>query len=175
MTITISSRKATLKDAFKERVGKKLQKLDRFFEEDAEASVTVTVEKERQTVEVTVRAGGMVFRSEKTAPDMFDSLEAAVDMIVRQITSNKSKLEKRLKVNAFNDAVFAEGMAEQEFRVVRTKKVPIKPMDVEEAVLQMNLSGHEFFVFTNSASGEVNVVYKRKNGDYGLIEATAAR
>lgn len=172
MNITITARKTSVKDSFKERVEKKLAKFDRFFDDDAKAVVTVTNENGRETVEITVQVQGMFFRAEKTTSDRFDSLEAVADSLFRQIVRNKNKLEKRLKTDAFDPMFKDEAIAveDEEYKVVRVKKFPIKPMAVDEAILQMNMVGHEFYMFRNSENGEINVVYRRHNGDYGLIE-----
>ena len=172
MNITITARKTSVKDSFKERVEKKLAKFDRFFDDDAKAVVTVTNENGRETVEITVQVQGMFFRAEKTTSDRFDSLEAVADSLFRQIVRNKNKLEKRLKTDAFDPMFKDEAIAveDEEYKVVRVKKFPIKPMAVDEAILQMNMVGHEFYMFRNSENGEINVVYRRHNGYYGLIE-----
>ena len=172
MNITITARKTSVKDSFKERVEKKLAKFDRFFDDDAKAVVTVTNENGRETVEITVQVQGMFFRADKTTSDRFDSLEAVADSLFRQIVRNKNKLEKRLKTDAFDPMFKDEAIAveDEEYKVVRVKKFPIKPMAVDEAILQMNMVGHEFYMFRNSENGEINVVYRRHNGDYGLIE-----
>ena len=172
MNITITARKTSVKDSFKERVEKKLAKFDRFFDDDAKAVVTVTNENGRETVEITVQVQGMFFRAEKTTSDRFDSLEAVADSLFRQIVRNKNKLEKRLKTDAFDPMFKDEAIAveDEEYKVVRVKKFPIKPMAVDEAILQMTMVGHEFYMFRNSENGEINVVYRRHNGDYGLIE-----
>ncbi len=169
MNITITARKTSVKDSFRERVEKKLSKLDRFFDESANAIVTITNERDRETVEVTVQSAGMFFRAEKTTSDRIDSLEAVVDSLFKQIVKNKTKLEKRLRDTAF-DPSYHDDVIEDHYKVVKTKKFAVKPMDVEEAILQMNMLEHEFFMFRNVDNGDVNVVYKRKNGDYGLIE-----
>lgn len=174
MNITYTARKVTLKDAFKERVEKKLKKLDRFFSDNPTAVVIVSLEKERQTVEITIQSHGMTFRAEKTTPDMFDSLEAVVDLLVKQIIKNKTKLSKRLHDNSFmkdmEDYNAEELEDTQEYKIVRNKKFYIKPMDEEEAILQMNILGHSFFMFRNVHTEEINVVYRRKDGNYGLLE-----
>ncbi len=175
MKTTITGRKVTLNDAFKSRVERKLKKISKFFGDDTEAQVTVTVEKGRETVEITIRNGGMIFRAEETMTDMLDALEKVGDALIRQIRKNKTRLEKRLRSSAFTDAVaetsLPEGDAEEEeFKIVRSKRFPIKPLDIDEAILQMNLLGHQFYMFKNVSSGETNVVYRRKQGDYGLIE-----
>ena len=172
MNITITARKTSVKDSFKERVEKKLAKFDRFFDDDAKAVVTITNENGRETVEITVQVQGMFFRAEKTTSDRFDSLEAVADSLFRQIVRNKNKLEKRLKTDAFDPMFKDEAIAveDEEYKVVRVKKFPIKPMAVDEAILQMDLLGHTFFAFKNEDNGAFAVVYKRNDGGYGLIE-----
>ncbi|WP_040196122.1 ribosome hibernation-promoting factor, HPF/YfiA family [Candidatus Soleaferrea massiliensis] len=174
MNITYTARKVTLKDSFKERVERKLKKLDRFFSDDTTAVVIVSLEKDRQTVEITIKSHGMTFRAEKTTPDMFDSLEAVVDMLVKQIVKNKTKLSKRTHDNAFmkelEDYDVGEVEDSKEYKIVRNKKFYIKPMDEEEAILQMNILGHSFFMFRNVHTEEINVVYRRNDGNYGLLE-----
>ncbi|MCI8649035.1 MAG: ribosome-associated translation inhibitor RaiA [Anaerotruncus sp.] len=175
MNITITGRKTSVRDSFKERIENKLAKLDRFFDEGANASVTVTNEGDRETVEVTIQSRGIFYRAEKTTKDRFDSLEAVTDSLFRQIVKNKKKLGKRLKATAFdpsNIEVGEELEREAEDKIERVKRFIMRPMSVEEAVLQMNLLGHEFFVFQNAESSEVNIVYKRNNGTYGVLEAT---
>ena len=170
MNITITSRKTSVKDSFRERVDKKLSKLDRFFDDTAEAVVTVTNEGERETVEVTVRAGGMFYRAEKTTGDRIDSLEAVVDSLVKQIVKNKTKLVQRLRASAFSEPETEPVVPVEDYSVVRTKRFPVKPMTVEEAILQMNMLGHSFFMFRDAQIEEICVVYKRKGDSYGLIE-----
>lgn len=174
MNITISARKTTVKDSFRERCEKKLGKLNRFFAEDAKATVVITNERERETVEVTISSQGMIYRSEKTADDRVEALEAVVDNLFRQIVKNKKKLGKRVKAEAFTDAE-AEFLEQDtaEYSVVKTKSFPVKPMEIDEAILQMNMLGHEFYMFRNAEDNEINVVYKRNNGDYGVIEPMA--
>ena len=176
MKYNIIGRKVNLKDNFKERVYKKLGKFEKIYSENAEATVTVTVEKNRQTVEVTIRDDGMMYRAESTALEMNDALDAVVDILGGQIRKNKAKLSKKMKAESF-EQYFAEesgaeddAMVDEDYAVVRTKSFSVKPLSVEEAILQMNLIGHEFFMFRNSTSGEINVVYKRKGGTYGLLE-----
>ena len=171
MNITITARKTTVKDSFKEKVEKKLAKFDRFFD-DATASVTVTNEKNsRETVEVTIRSKSLIFRAEKTTEDRSESLDYVVDLLFKQIVKNKSKLKDKIKTNAFDDLNVAdEGDAEEAYNIVKHKKFPVSPMSVEEAVLQMNMLGHQFFMFESVETGDINVVYRRNNGDYGLLE-----
>lgn len=175
MKIAITSRKVNLRDNFKERVEKKLSKFNRIFDEDAQANVTVTLEKNRQTVEVTIRQNGMVYRAEQTAEEMNDALDAVVDVLGRQIRKNKCRLEKKMRAAVLDDFLAQEeldedDMEEKEYEVVRSKRFPVKPLDVEEAILQMNMVGHQFYMYRNAETGEINVVYKRKDGTYGLLE-----
>ena len=175
MRNVITARKVNLKDNFKERVDKKLSKFDRVFGEDTVANVTVTVEKNRQTVEVTIKKGGMVYRAENTCEEMNEALDNVVDVLGRQIRKNKSRLEKRLKSPKFSEymALYAEDHNNEdaeEYKIIKTKHFPVKPLDAEEAILQMNLLGHQFYMFRNSANESVAVVYRRDDGGYGLIE-----
>jgi putative sigma-54 modulation protein len=169
--ITITGRKCSPRESFKERVEKKLTKIERFFGEDAEAKVTVTVEKSAQIVEITVLKGGMIFRSEESALNMNDAFEMCVESLIRQIRKNKTKIEKKIHSGAFDEIVGEEPVAEElDFEIVRSKTVSLKPQDVDEAILQMNMLGHQFFMFLNSVSEKINVVYMRKDGGYGLLE-----
>lgn len=172
MNITVIGRKITLKNAFKERVEKKLEKLDKFFEDDADAHVTVSVVKERQTVEITIRNKGMIYRAEQTSNDMLKSFDTAVDSLVRQINKNKDRLVKRLKVGAF-DGEEAETAADG-YGEIRVKQFTVKPMSVDEAILQMNMLDHEFFTFLNEETNSFCVVYKRRNEGYGVLEPVMA-
>ena len=171
MNITVVGRKCTPRESFKERAAKKLQKIDRFFGASASAKVTATVEKNSQTVEITVFKDGMIFRAQARAENMNDALDECVDLLIRQMRKNKTKLEKRLRDGAFDDLVAPDAVEEEkEFELVRTKSIPIKPQSVEEAILQMNMLGHQFYVFRNAVNGGVAVVYRREDGGYGLIE-----
>ena len=173
MNITISSRKTTVKDSFREWAEKKLKKLDRFFEEDAQAAIVVTNERERETVEVTVQSRGMIFRAEKTSADRLDSLDAVVESITKQIIKNKNKLEKKGKTKAATLEGFEDYVADlhdEEYNVVKTKAFDLKPMSVDEAILQMNMLDHQFYMFQNDANDLVCIVYKRNDGNYGLLE-----
>ena len=172
MTITIIGRKCTPRDSFKEHAQKKLEKIDRFFGDSATAKVTATVEKSSQTVEITVMNDGMIFRAQAKAENMNEALDDCVDLLIRQIRKNKTKLEKRLRSGAFDDYAAIEE-EEQEFELVRTKSISIKPQSVDEAILQMNLLGHQFYMFRNSANDTLAVVYRREDGGYGLIEPDA--
>ncbi len=174
MKYNIVGRKVNLRDNFKERVYKKLGKFEKIFSEDAEATVTVTLEKNRQTVEVTIRDNSMTYRAESTALEMNDALDAVVDILGGQIRKNKTKLSKKLRAESieqyFAEFKSDEEVVEDEYNVVRTKTFTVKPLSVEEAILQMNMIGHEFFMFLNSSTNQICVVYKRKNNTYGLLE-----
>ena len=177
MKFTFTDKKVTLPKSVHDYAEKKVGKLDRYFPGEAEASVVFSVEKGRNNVEVTVRAGGTILRAAESTSDMLASIDAAVADMERQLRKNKARLEKRLRKDAFVRSVeeaetsFVPEEPEEEFTIVRTKRFPIKPMSVEEAVLQMNLLDHAFFAFRNEdAGGAFAVVYKRTDGGYGLIE-----
>ncbi len=174
MNTTITGRKLDISAGIRSYTEKKLTKLDKFFDDAAEATVTLSVEKDRQKAELTIFYGGYVYRAEETTEDMYASIDKAVDLLERQIRKNKTRLEKKLRSGAFDlpQEVSAE-KEEREFIIVKSKKHAIKPMSPEEAILQMNLLGHEFFVFHNDETDKIDVVYKRKDGNYGLIEAEA--
>ena len=171
MKINVVGKKVTLRNNFKEMAERKLQKFDRIFDEDAEATVTATVDKNSQTVEITIRQRGMIYRSEDTADEMNVALDNAISAMGRQIRRNKTRLEKARKVSPgvelAEDYYYDE--PDEELDVVRTKRFTVEVMTPEEAILQMNMMGHSFFLFRDDASGEINVVYRRKNGDYGLL------
>lgn len=174
MNVNIVGRKVVLHDHFKELVEKKLSKFDRIFDQDAEATVTVTVEKNRQTVEIAIKQRGMIYRAESTELEMNDALDKVVSALSTQISRNKRKLERTKKVKP--DIEFDELELEleheeedEEDQVVRTKRFFVSVMTPEEAILQMNMLHHEFFMFREDSTGDINVVYKRKSGDYGLL------
>lgn len=179
MKITTIGRKVNLRDSFKARIEKKLSKYNKYFGDDADAAVTVTHEKNSYKVEVTIKSRNFIYRVENTSLDIDEALDIAVAKLSGQIRKNKTKLEKRIKEaqNVSFEPVYEsapeEDIEEEEYKVVKTKKVPVKPMDVDEAILQMNLLGHQFFMFINNETDEVNVVYARKDGDYGLLEPNA--
>ena len=171
MKITVIGRKCTPRDSFKERAEKRLQKVEKFFGSEAEAKITATVEKNEQIVEVTIFHDGIIFRSQERAVNMNDALDRCADSIVRQIRKNKTKVEKKLKKGAFETFEAVETFEpEDNYDVVRSKNINLKPQSVDEAILQMNLLGHNFFMFRNTENGEINVVYKRNDGDYGVLE-----
>lgn len=173
MKFIVSGRNIEVTEALREKVVKKMSRLEKFFNPGTEVHVTMGVQKNRQIIEVTIHFNGVVLRAEEANDDMYTSIDKVIDILERQIRKNKTRLEKKLRDDAFrveNFRVDHDIAEEHEFKVVRTKKFAVKPMTVEEAILQMNLLGHEFFMFSNADTKEVNVVYKRKNGNYGLIE-----
>jgi putative sigma-54 modulation protein len=160
----------SVRESLKAAVEKKLLKFDKFFGEDTEAYVTCKVRKGVKIIEITVNYGGATFRSEEESDTFITALDRAVESLERQIRKNKTRLEKTVKRGAFvitedDDDEYVE---EEEFEI-RVKTFPFKPMTPEEAILQMNLIGHAFYAFTDADSGDVCVVYKRKEGSYGLI------
>lgn len=175
MKYTYTCKKVSLNDSIKEYAEKKISKLNRYFrDEDTTASVTFSVEKNHLcTVELTIRGGGTLLRAQTQAPDgdMRGALDAAVGYIERQILKNKTRLAKRLRQDALAPSVPAEFdvSEETEFQIVRTKHVAVKPMSEDEAILQMNLLGHDFFVYRNT-DDVVSIVYRRRDGGYGLLE-----
>lgn len=174
MKITYTARKVNLRDNFKDRVEKKLKKFDKIFSDDAQAFVVVTVDKSSQTVEITIKDNHMVYRAEKTMPEMNDAVDKCIDVLGRQLRKNKARLEKRLRSGSLEELVapVEEEIVEEDYTVVRNKQIPVKPITVEEAILQMNMVGHKFYMFTNAESGDVNVVYVRDDGKYGLLQPT---
>ncbi len=174
MIITITGRKVNLRDNFKNLAQKKLSRFDRIFDENATAKVVVTVERNRQTVEITINSNGVIYRAESTDLEMNDALDHVISALGRQIRKNKTRLNKRIHSAALDqyvqEYVNAVEEPEEAYEVVRTKHFPVKPLSPEEAILQMNLLEHQFFMFRNEQSGEINVVYRRKDGSYGLLE-----
>ena len=179
MKFVFTDKKVNIPNYIHNYAEKKVGKLDRFFKEDASAAITFSVEKDRNQVEVTIRSSGTIFRVSESSSDMRASIDAAVASLERQIRKNKTRLEKRLRQGAFERTVdeadvasfVPEGPEEGEYRIVRSKTFPIKPMSRDEAILQMNLLGHSFFAFKDEeAGGAFAVVYRRYDGDYGIIE-----
>lgn len=164
-----------LYEAQKDQIDKKLQRLSKYFDEDVKGSVNIERYKNEISVEVTIKLQGVVFRAEKSSDDVLTATDQTVESLISQIRKHKTKLKKRYQKNesirfeAFSDNEGKEDLETDEPRIVRVKKIGIKPMSPEEAVLQMEMVGHDFFVFKDATSFETNIVYKRKNGDYGLI------
>ncbi|MBO5008862.1 MAG: ribosome-associated translation inhibitor RaiA [Clostridia bacterium] len=171
MKLKITGRKIDVTEGLREYTTGKLSKLDKFFGEEATADVTLSVQKDNHIIEVTIHHKGMIYRAEVSEPDMYASIDRVEDVLERQIRKQKTRLEKQLKSGAFAPSTdFGDVEEEAEFKVVKTKTYSAKPMSVEEAILQMNLLGHAFYIFSNAENMDKNVVYKRKDGNYGLIE-----
>jgi putative sigma-54 modulation protein len=158
----------------REYTEKRISKLERFIEDIKLAQVTLSVEGDSHKVEVTIPLNGVILRGEETSADMYSSIDLVVEKLDKQIDNHKTKLYKRYRGLGLKKSLVRELEESKEevekFKIVRTKRFALKPMDVEEAVMQMSLLGHSFFVFYNSASDEVNVVYRRNDGNFGLIE-----
>ncbi|MDK2919024.1 MAG: putative sigma-54 modulation protein [Candidatus Petromonas sp.] len=172
MRVIVSGKNMEVTDALKDAVTGKLERFSKYFKDDIEAQATLSVEKHRQIVEVTIPLNGTILRAEEENDDMYSAIDRAIDKLHKQMEKHKTKLEKRYQGHEtirFEHMPVSERNKE-ESKIVKTKKFAIKPMDPQEAVMQMDLLGHNFFVFTNAETDEVNVVYKRKDGNYGLIE-----
>lgn len=175
MKLNIMAKKIQIGPSFSEYAEKKLdQKLDKFFEDEAEAKITLNEQRGQIVAELTVRAGSMIYRAEQSAADKNDALDAAIEKIIRKIRRNKTKLGKRIKEGALSGDSFTDTVEEQtEYNIIRRKSFRLHPMTVEEAILQMNMLGHSFFLFMNAENGAVNVVYRREDGDYAVLEPSA--
>ncbi len=177
MNITITGKNIEVSDYLNDLITKKDGKLDKNFPEDAEAHVTLAVERNRHIVEVTIPFPGGIIRGEETSGDMYASVDNVLAKLEKQIVRHRTKLEKNLRAGAFKapEPIYSESftvddLEEEPAKVVRVKRFDIKPMTVDEAMLQLEMLGHAFYVFTNGESGLINVIYKRKDGNYGLIE-----
>ena len=176
MKFQYSEKKVKLPEKVHAYAEKKVMKLSRYFEEDAEALIVFSFEKNRNHVELTVHGAGTWFRASESTSDMFASIDAAVGTIEGQIRKNKTRLARRLRQDAFTRTVqeetsFAPEAAEDDLTIIRTKRFHFKPMTREEAVLQMNLLGHNFFAFRDEDNdGSFAVVYRRNDGGYGLLD-----
>ena len=172
MRITITGRNIELTAGLKAAVEEKLSKLEKYFAPDTEVNVTLSVEKERQKIEVTIPVKGNIIRSEQVSNDMYVSIDLVEEVIERQLKKYKKKIiSKKQNVESFKkEFIEKESDADDEIRIIRSKKFDMKPMYPEDACVQMELLGHDFFVFINAETEAVNVVYKRKGNTYGLIE-----
>ena len=173
MNIIVSAKNMELTQALKATVEKKLSKLEKYFNPNVEVQATLSVQKNRQIIEVTIPFNGVILRGEEENEDMYASIDLVVDKIERQIRKVKTRLARRQAGDALKFQYIPDdpaGKDIEEHKIVRTKRFAMKPMSSEEAVLQMELLGHNFFVYENAESGDVNVVYKRKDGNFGLIE-----
>lgn len=176
MQINVRGKNIEITPALQDYLNKRLGKLDKYFDSEMEAQVTLSVVKEDHIVEVTLSINGLLLRGEEKTQDMYASIDLVVDKIERQMHKYKTRINRKLRQQGLKELnvkyvpVTPESDKGEEPRVVRTKTFVMKPMPLEEAILQMNLLGHDFFVFTHAQTEEVNVIYKRKDGNYGLIE-----
>ncbi len=169
MKINLIARQMTVRDSLRELTEKKLAKFDKYFGEDTVAHVTCRTRRDKKIVEITITYGSTLYRSEEEEESFQNALDAAVETLEGQIRKNKSRLEKRIREGAFLRTVTEEVPEEDELPLIRVKRFPIKPMSAEEAILQMNLLEHQFFVFVDDDTEKTSVVYKRHDGGYGLI------
>lgn len=172
MRYKITGKNIEITEGLKSAVEEKIGKLERYFNQDTEAVVTLSVTKDRQRIEVTIPVKGHIIRAEQESSDMYVSIDLVEEVIERQLKKYKNKLvDKQQAAMAFSDLFMQEEYEPaEEINIAKVKKFAVKPMDPEEACVQMELLGHSFYVFLNSETEQVNVVYKRKGNSYGLIE-----
>lgn len=172
MKTRVIAKNIDLTEGLRDAVDRKLSKLDKYFNPSVNANVTLSIQKNRQIVEITIPFNGVILRGEEVNEDMYTSIDLVIDKLERQIRKQKTKLQKRNSGDSLRFQVIPDYKYEDddEAKIVKTKRFSIKPMSTDEAILQMELLGHNFFVYENSDDGEVNVLYKRKDGNYGLIE-----
>lgn len=175
MTYKILCKQVELADSSKEKILAKVKRLDKFFEENDECKIQVSEQKEQMVVEITFRYKDFLIRSEERNKDLLNAVDMCLSNIDRQIRKNKTKLAKRLRDNTLENYTIEMGgdvkEDKDEFKIIKVKHVAAKPMMVEEAILQMNMLGHNFFIFNDPDTMATNIVYKRKDGNYALIEA----
>ena len=172
MNFIISGKNIDITPGLREAAESKIGKLERYFTPETEVQITMSVEKGRQKIEVTIPVKGNIIRAEQDSNDMYVSIDLVEEIIERQIKKYKTKLiDKKQSALSFSEAFLTEETEHEEaVQIVKTKRFAMKPMDPEEACIQMELLGHNFFMFLNAETNEVNVVYKRKSNSYGLIE-----
>lgn len=170
MKVTVVTRNTKLTPALKEMVERKISKMDRYFEPHVSAKATLTVQKNRHIVEVTIPFNGIILRAEEATDDMYKSIDLVEEKLERQIRKQRTKLARRNNESLRFSHIDEVAMEEDDGKVVKTKKFGLKPMSSEEAVLQMELLGHNFFVYQDADKNKLCVMYKRKDGNYGLLE-----
>lgn len=174
MRVSVIAKNTTATPALKEMIEKKLSKVKRYFDPEVEAKTTLSVQKNKQKVEITIPFNGIILRAEESTEDMYKSIDLVVAKLERQIRKQRTKLSRRnnesLRFPQLDEVALSDEVVETNGEVVKVKRFGVKPMSVEEAVLQMELVGHNFFVYQDSVANKVCVVYKRKDGDYGLLE-----
>lgn len=173
MKVTITARKMQVPQSFPEYAEKKLNsKLGKFFGDEADAKITMTENRGQIILELTVKYNYMIYRAERTSLDKNDALDSAIDKIIRQIRKNKTRIEKCLKDTAFREVEIDKVDEQVDYEVIKHKTFVMRPMSVDEAILQMNMLGHSFFMFSNAMTGETNVVYRREDKNYAVLEPT---
>ncbi len=169
MKLKTVGRKVTLKQNFLSLAEKRMAKFDKYFDDDAEGTVTVTVDSNRQTVEITVKNRGYIYRAERTEFDMETAFAEAADIIDRQITKNKTRFAKKSRAFVEPAQPSATVPDDEQYNLVREKTFEIQPMSVDDAIYRMEMLGHSFFIFTNISNDAISVVYKRRDEGYGLL------
>ena len=171
MKVQITAKKMQLSQSFTDYAEERLSaKLDKFFGSEASAKIVLNALKNKVILELTVEMDGMIFRAEQSADDKNDALDACIDKIIREIRKNKTRLAKQLRDKSFTDSVEPAPDEQVDYEVIKHKSFELRPMSVEEAILQMNMLSHEFFMFKNAETGDVNVVYKRADDNYAVLE-----
>jgi len=183
MKFRIRGKNVEVTNALKDYAIKKISRIERYFETPptSDATITLSVNKNKHIVEVTIPFTGITVRAEERSDDMYASIDMVIDKLERQIRKYKTRVNRKVRQEGSYRTIFKESVEEaapvrafeeeEQFEVVRTKQFSLKPMDMEEAILQMNLLGHNFYVFKDPVTSQANVVYKREDGRYGLIEA----
>ena len=173
MKTTITGKNFNTYQHLEETIEKKLEKLDKYFSEDIEAKVVLSQERNKDKIEVNINAKGAQFRTEQVAEDVYEGLDKAIDKLSRQMSKFKGKLQKKYQDNKsvrFEAIPTPDAEDSEVGKVVKTKKIELRPMTAEDAVLEMEMSGHDFFVFLDESTDKINVVYKRKDDNYGVLE-----
>ena len=172
MAINVRGKNIEITPALRDYVEKRVGKITKYFNSLGEITAVLTVTKNHHIVEVTVPVNGMLLRGEEDTGDMYASIDLVIEKLEKQIEKYKTKLSRKLRTGSFRGELLpkTEEPEAEEPRIVKTKRFAIKPMNVEEAIMQMNLINHDFFVFRDADTEDVNVVYRRKDGNYGLIE-----
>lgn len=178
MKVIIHGKNIEVTQALEDTICKKLSKLDNYFSQELEAQVTLSIEKNNQIIEVAILLNGMYLRAQERNSDLYVAIDLVVDKLYKQIRKQKTKLLKKYHDNkeVRSSSILFENIEDgylddEDYEIIKVKKFPIKPMYKDEAILQMELIGHDFYVFINAETNEVNVLYRRKSGNYGLIEA----
>ena len=174
MIMNYAGKNMEVTNALREVTEKKLSKLDKYFQKDIEGNVTFSTQKNRKIIEVTINLPGTIIRAEESSDDMYASIDKAIDILERQIRKHKTKLQKRYQngetIRFENVEPLSKDYSNDKPKVVKTKRFGLKPMSSEEAILQMELLRHNFFVYMDADTDDVSIIYKRKDGDYGLIQ-----